>query len=183
MSEEIWKECIGHIGYQVSNHGRIRSNARNNGWKILVGKAGRYRVLGWWLPKKTHRKCTMVHRLVAEAFIPNPDKKPQINHKNGICDDNRVENLEWTTQSENMHHMYRVLRKKVGEKCSFSKLSDNDVYDIRALLMFGARRKDIQAIYRVSQPVPQPISNTRPCKLCPAINCCADCRCANACSS
>lgn len=76
-------------------------------------KAGYYQI---GLYKNENRYFIGVHRLVAEMFIPNPENKKCINHKNGIRSDNRVENLEWCSYSENMKHAYKVLNRKTRRK-------------------------------------------------------------------
>lgn len=114
---EIWKDVQGFEGYyQVSNQGRIKSLSR----KVKCGvsnfymtreiilspsldKKGYYRVN---LSKNSQRKTCLVHVLVASAFIPNPESKPQVNHKNGIKTDNTENNLEWATNQENIQHAY-----------------------------------------------------------------------------
>lgn len=110
--EEIWKDIDGYKGfYQVSNKGRVRSVDRTIKWRhnsfqyrkgrILaptIDTAGYY-VVG--LHKESVGKIYIVHRLVAEAFIPNPDNFPIINHKDENKLNNVVENLEWCTYSYN----------------------------------------------------------------------------------
>ncbi len=79
------------------------------------------------------RKKHMIHRLVAEKYIPNPDNKPEINHKNGIKTDNRVENLEWCTSYENKCHGYLTgLYDNKGESHGRHKLSNTEVHEIRS---------------------------------------------------
>ena len=108
---EFWVDIPGYRGkYQVSNLGNVRSTNYNGTQRtrnmVLCEREG-YDSVHLRIDGKGSTES--VHRLVAMSFIPNPDNKPQVNHKNGDRKDNRVENLEWCTNSENMIHKHRTM--------------------------------------------------------------------------
>lgn len=121
MDEEIWKDIKNHEGlYQVSNLGRIRSlyNYKRNGTNILKPRLKHnYYQIG--LRKDSIRKWYQVHRLVAQAFIPNPDNLPQVNHKDENKLNNNVDNLEWCTVAYN--NTYGTRLQKVSENNKLRK--------------------------------------------------------------
>lgn len=122
MQSEIWKDVPGYSGlYQVSNLGRVKSLGRIDSNRHLVrerilkqsNRGNGYKVVV--LYSKGH-KMFAVHRLVALAFHPNPDRLPQINHKNEIKTDNRAENLEWCTAKYN--NAYGTARERAAKSHS-----------------------------------------------------------------
>jgi hypothetical protein len=165
MEKEIFKDIKGYEGfYQISNLGRVKRLDRKvkhmGGYRILkgrflnphLGKIGYYSID--LRINNQREKCT-IHRLLAIHFISNPENKPQVNHINGIKSDNRLCNLEWVTCSENGKHAYLIkLRapiKLIGEKNPLSKLTENQVIDIKNRLKKGESGASIGRIYGVGR--------------------------------
>lgn len=108
---EIWKS-IQDYEYEISSFGRVRNKKTKKILSIFdVNGEGYLRVI---LFKNHKKKRFFIHRLVAKTFIENPDNKPQVNHKDGVKQNNNLENLEWVTNSENQLHSYHILKNKTG---------------------------------------------------------------------
>jgi hypothetical protein len=114
---EAWKTILGHNGYEISDCGNVRAKERQVVYKDgrignfperlmkpMLTKKGYYKVHLSSNVTKGYRTSKLIHRLVAEMFIPNPLNKPQVNHKDGNKLNNHVTNLEWVTNDENHNH-------------------------------------------------------------------------------
>lgn len=167
---EKWKDVKGYEGiYEVSNHGRVKTKKGKTTHSVLHGKRvweerilkqktdkRGYKRVALWKEKKT--KTLLVHRLVADAFIENPNDEPLVNHKDGNPSNNKRENLEWCDSKHNVNHafdnglMYSIeivlKSQKTGEEKRFRSMAKasrfigkNDGY-ISALLKTGKREAD-----------------------------------------
>lgn len=134
--DEKWADIKGLKGYyQVSNIGRVRSVDR-----VINGKRLKGIILKQQFNKKGYcsiklnGKMYLVHRLVGEYFVENVKSEPQINHKNGIKDDNRAENLEWCDNLYNIRHSWEKLGRKPPERCGLPKkriaMLDNNTNEV-----------------------------------------------------
>jgi len=155
VNEEVWKDIKDYEGiYQVSNLGRVKSLARiRKSRKDNKGNQSSYQYKGCILKQKNRKtkvkgleyyqvslskngveKMVSPHRLVAEAFIPNPDNKPYVNHIDGNGKNNSVDNLEWTTNQENQNHAVRVLMHSHNKPIiAFDKHTKNKEYEFEIM--------------------------------------------------
>jgi len=145
---EVWKTIKGFENYEVSNYGNVRRQylkfikyrkpVYQHGYVCITFSIG------------SSFKKFQLHRLVADAFIPNNENKPCVNHINGIKHDNRVDNLEWCTFSENERHSYDVLGKK-SNGVMLRKIPIDDIETIKKMNLNGITQRNIAKIYNVSQ--------------------------------
>lgn len=150
---EKWKKIEGYERYKVSTYGRIM----NTEGKILsqfLSDKGYPRVQ---LYKNNNCKCPYVHRLVANAFIKNTLVKPQINHLDGVKTNNKVDNLQWCTNRENVEHAMAngLFREDVnGEDHPRTKLTNKQALEIRnAIVNTAFSRKMLARKYGVTESV------------------------------
>ena len=134
MIIEIWRPIKGFDGYEVSNTGKVRS-------LNYLNKKGNIKELSHWIGKKGYHQVTLrknnknsypyIHRLVAEAFIPNPDNKPEVDHiipvSNGGSDG--ADNLRWCTHKENMNNKYSKDNIRKGQYTKVQCIETGEIFD------------------------------------------------------
>lgn len=159
---EIWKTTTVNDAYEVSNLGRVKSKDRTftmlaNG-KYECIKFNKGKILKPRISQNRNKLSLsgvgyLAHRLVAMAFLPNPNNLPIINHKDGNPLNNSVDNLEWCDHSHNMQHAYDIGLKKArtGENSHKAKLRQSQVDEIKLLRRNGAKTIELAKIYNVNQ--------------------------------
>lgn len=153
MDEIIWKTVVyngeAYNQFEVSNDGQLRNVKTGTIYKQHINQKG-YNQVYVSLGSRKIGKVFKIHRAVAEAFIPNPYNKDEVNHKDGNKNNNNVSNLEWMTASENVQHAYKngLMPLQYGMDNHEAKLSKDDVLYIREHFIYGDREYGARALGR-----------------------------------
>ena len=144
---EIWKTIQDYGGlYQVSNTGKVR-DLKNHIKSVYKNNKG-YVCLSLYYNRKTYHPT--VHRLVAKAFIPNPNNYDQVNHKDCNKENNSVENLEWCNQRYNYNEGMKTFQYSKNEEHYFAKLKNSDIPIIYELYKLGFTRVTVAKIFSIN---------------------------------
>jgi hypothetical protein len=156
---EVWRDVIGYEGlYAVSNHGRVRSFIRPRLLKFNVNPKSKYHCVQ--LCKGGTHKRVAVHRLVAAAFLGEPDGRV-VNHIDNNPQNNHVSNLEYTTQKGNMQHAVSIGAMPFGEKSGRCKYSSDTILEVRRMLDAGVKVKDVARIFDMSKSYVTQLKNNQ----------------------
>ena len=158
--KETWKKIPGFPRYKISNSGKLISfvNGRWPGKKtkghLITPRLNKDGYVLYRLNENNRRYNVTAHRLVAFAFIPNPESKLEVNHKDGDKENNTTANLEWVTKSENHKHDYKIgLFNSTCESNGNAKLNEHQVRRIRLMreVTPELEYKDIARMFGVSK--------------------------------
>lgn len=154
---EIWKRYLETV-YDVSNTGFVRNSVTGKILSPSKTREGYLRINLWHNGKVS---SIAVHRMVAICFLENPDNKLIVNHIDGNTSNCRLENLEWTTQSENIIHAYATGLAAVGEDCTVAKLTEEQVLKIIETMKSGESVVQVAKTFGVSAAAVSHIWNGR----------------------
>lgn len=152
---EVWKEIEGYEEYYlVSNFGTVKRKPsyvkRKNAYIFVKGSIIKPQIVAKYtavsLSRDGNQKTYYLHRIIAKAFIPNPENKRCVNHKDADKLNNSLDNLEWCTNKENTRHAMSLELLNFGEKCKNSKLTDELVRKIRNLRREKVRLPEVAKI-------------------------------------
>jgi len=145
--KEVWKRFL-NTEYKISNTGRVYSEKSKKLLSHADDGNGYMKVTLWIDGAQSSEK---VHRLVACTFIDNPENLATVNHKNGVKTDNRVDNLEWLSHSDNMKHAHSIGLMQFGSGSYIAKLDEGAVEAIKFLFMEGLSNQEIANKYGVAR--------------------------------
>ena len=134
--------------YEIAPEGFVRNLRTGRVLKTDINKSGHHRVT---ISVDGCAERFYLHRLVAVKYVPNPESKPFVNHKDGNKDNNSFENLEWVTCQENTQHAFDMGLRHSGSKAYQAKLTEEVVINVCELLVQGLRRAEIMGVTGVSK--------------------------------
>lgn len=150
---EKWETISPAPDYEVSDFGNVRRKEVGINLRPGINPVTGYRLVALMCGNPRKAKTFSLHRIIAIAFIPNPEKLPFINHKDCNKLNNSLNNLEWCTRQQNITHAKENALIAIGSRIGISKLDESKVKEIRTMLKFGVKQRLIAKKFGVAQTI------------------------------